>query len=365
MKVKFKSQKQAMPDRENGMRLHYGIAKRSLPKLRWYLILLVASSPIILFFGNIIYSLVVVEAPGVIKLPTISIRSTVSGTISQIYVMDNEGVIEGQILMVLQNPDLEAKINRIEGDIIDLESLSPINNKPRNSKVIRHLNEQLKSSNKLLTFRKERLDSIKYLFDQGAATVAELSTATSQYDQATANYNNVKRDIAKEQQISSQEIQLQANTQQNAILLNKLKRELSHLKEQKMKQGVRAVSDGKISEISVTQGEYIAAGTPLISISTKKRSSITAYIAPKYAKYAKIGQSAVVKLPNGIKFPATIDSVPKLTGQVPSSVTGPLGTRPRGIVVELSPKIDFQDDYRVQGLPVMVRFNFNMWSEAP
>ena len=361
MRVKFKSQKQALPDREHGMRIEYGLAKRTLPKLRWYLILLLAASPIILFFGNIIYSFVVVEAPGVIRLPTNIMRSTVSGTVSQIYVHDHDQVLEGQMLITLQNPDLEAKINRIEGDIIDLESIKPIENKQQTSKVVRHLNEQLKSARKLLAFRKERLDSIQYLFDQGAATLAELSTASSQYDQASISYNNIKRDIAKEQEVSSQDIQLQTNSQQNEILRNKLKRELTLLKEQRMRQSIRASSAGKVTELPVTQGEFIASGTHLVSISTQEKASITAYLAPKDARFAKIGQTATVKLPNGIRFPAVVESVPRLTSQVPSATAGPLGIRPRGIVVELIPKINFKDDFRVQGLPVTVKFNMNVW----
>lgn len=361
MRVKFRSSKQAMPDHEHGMRIQYGVAKKTLPKLRWYLILLVAASPIILFFGNIIYSFVVVDAPGVIRLPTNIIRSTVSGTVSQIYVKDRDHVVEDQILMTLQNPDLEAKINRIEGDIIDLESIKPIVNKQQKNKVVRHLNEQLKSARKLLSFRKERLDSIQYLFDQGAATLAELSTASSRYDQASISYNNIKRDIAKEQEISSQDIQLQTNTQQNEILRNKLKRELTLLKEQRMRQSIRANTDGKITELPVTQGEFIASGTHLLSISTQDKASITAFLDPKDARFANVGQTAVVKLPNGIRFPAVVDSVPKLTSQIPSNTVGPLGARPRGIVVELLPKINFKDDFRVQGLPVTVKFNMNVW----
>ena len=360
MRVKFKSQKQVMPDREHGMRIEYGLAKRVLPKLRWYLILLVAASPIILFFGNILYSFIVVEAPGVIRLPTTIIRSTVSGTVSQIYVKAHDEVLDGQIIMTLQNPDLEAKINRIEGDIIDLESIKPIDNKPQTNTVIRHLNEQLKSARKLLAFRKERKDSIQYLFDQEAATIAELSTASSQYDQATINYNNIKREIAKEQEMTSQEIQLQTNSQQNEILRNKLKRELSLLKEQRVRQAIRANVEGKITELPVTQGEFIASGTHLLSIASQRKTSITAYLDPKHARFAKIGQKATVKLPNGIRFPAIVESVPKLTSQVPSNTVGPLGLRPRGIVVELVPEIDFQDDFRVQGLPVTVKFNLDV-----
>lgn len=360
MKVKFKSQKQAMPDRDGGMRVNYGMAKRSLPRIRWYLILLVASSPIIFFFGNIIYSFIVVEAPGVIRIPSSIMRSTVPGTVTLIHVKDHDEVLEGQILMTLQNPDLEAKINRVEGDIIDLKSILPVNSKPRTNKVIKYLNEQLKSAKKLIDFRKERMDSIQYLFDQGAATVAELSTAKSQFNQASTSYSNIRREIAKEQRISSQEFQLQTKTQQNAILLSKLNRELAHLKEQKIKQAIRAISDGQISEIPVTQGEFIASGTHLISITTQERSTVTAFLAPKYARYAKIGQRATVKLPNGIEFPALVDAVPRLTSKLPSSIAGPLGERPRGIVVQLRPEIDFKDDYRVQGLPVMVRFNLNI-----
>lgn len=351
MKVRFKTEKEQEPDRDNGVQVKYGLAKRALPKLRWYLILLVVSSPLIYFVGKLVYSSFVVEAPGVISLSNVKINSTISGVVESISVEPLQQVEKGQQLIAIYKPEIKAEINRIQGDISDLQSMS-IGEKVAPKKVREQINKQLDSARRMVEFRKERHKTVKYLFEQGAATSAELATALAQYDQASSYYLSLKKDLAIEE---AQTIDPKYEYEKEKRIRS-LQRELEFLEATAKELVQEAQFSGKILEIYVTQGQVVAIGAPLLSYTDGKLVSINAYLSPKYSEYAKVGQVANVKLPNGYEFKAVVRETPKLTTKVPSNFTSPLGARPSGILVKLEPLVEFGDDYRVQGLPVNISF---------
>jgi hypothetical protein len=86
------------------------------------------------------------------------------------------------------------------------------------------------------------------------------------------------------------------------------------------------------------------------------KPSVIAYLSPKYAKYARKGQKAVVKLPNGERLQAEVDTDSNLTKRPPTDLSSPIRSRDLMLLVSLkleSPLTDFQ---WVDGLPVSVRF---------
>ncbi len=359
MKVKFKTEKQADPDRDHGVHVAYGAARRGLPRLRWYLILLVVSSPLLFFLGKIVYSYVVVSAPGIISLSKIEVNATISGVIDEIVVNTNDDVNPDQHLLTIYKPEIQLEINKLQGEVDDLQSLSVgVKLKPKEIRV--QLNKQVMSAKSLVDFRKERLESVDYLFDKGAATSAELATAIAQYDQASSYYSNLQKEIALEGAALD-------NTRQEyekEKRVRSLTRELELLEKTEKKLVQRAISEGKILEIFVSQGEVVGVGTKLLSYSNGTAIEITAYLSPKHSEFARIGQVATVCLPNGVEFPAVVRTTPKLTSKLPSNFAGPLGARPSGILIKLEPLVDFSEDYMVQGLPVSIKFPPNWFGST-
>jgi hypothetical protein len=86
------------------------------------------------------------------------------------------------------------------------------------------------------------------------------------------------------------------------------------------------------------------------------KPSVIAYLSPKYAKYARKGQKAVVKLPNGETLQAEVNTDSNLTKRLPADLSSPIGSRDLMLLVNLALESPLPDFHWVDGLPVSVRF---------
>src|SRR5581483_10755380 len=86
MKVRFVKPEAGDPERDRGLQVPYAPAKRHLARWRWYLILLVVSSPLLFFVGDFLYSSVMIEAPGFIAQEQLTVRSAGQGYVDEVYV---------------------------------------------------------------------------------------------------------------------------------------------------------------------------------------------------------------------------------------------------------------------------------------
>jgi len=85
MKIRFHSQPHE-PERDDGIKVSYAPAKRNVPKIRWYLILLVVSSPLIYFVTTVLMNNVLVKAQGFVSLKLVEVRSAHAGILSEVLV---------------------------------------------------------------------------------------------------------------------------------------------------------------------------------------------------------------------------------------------------------------------------------------
>jgi len=86
------------------------------------------------------------------------------------------------------------------------------------------------------------------------------------------------------------------------------------------------------------------------------KPSVIAYLSPKYGKYARKGQKAVVKLPNGETLQAKVNTDSNLTKRLPADLSSPIGSRDLMLLVSLELESPLPDFQWVDGLPVSVRF---------
>ncbi len=356
MKVRFIEPERVDPNRDRGIKVPYAPAKRQQARWRWYLILLVVSSPLLYFTGKIVWSTVVVEAPAVISQEQITVRTSGQGYVDAVYVKPMTEVTAGTPLVSLRNPDLSTRIEQLRAELRTLEGVKSTSGSYHTSTV--NLEDQLQIANQQRDQQSERLMTVEELYNQGAATGAELASARNEYQQSSAKIAQVHQEMSTLNKPPD-------NTagQEMKAHIASLQSEIAGMEKQNESLLVTAPSAGRVVDLTIVKGDQLAVGGKVAMIAPEgSELHIDAYVPPKYSKYARKGLRATVIFPDGHRRQATVTDVPEVTQEVPSAHPEMFGSREVGVLV----RMEFLDHGSGQatltdGLPVTVRFD-NRWN---
>ncbi len=355
MKVRFFKPEEADPERDSGMKVPYGAAKRRQAVWRWYLVLLLVASPIIYFLLKIGYASAVTSAPGFVRQDQITIRTQTAGVIDSVEVDPPHKVEEGDPIVVLENEDLKVRQEELRSELSDLEYMQSNRNLENSSdkSIVAELKVQLQQAKNQRDHYESRVDEIRTLVRQGAATRDELTAAEKDHQQILTRISELKRAIADSGKTRTQTV-IQPR-------IRMIKAELSSIKSRLDKLTVRAPKPGQITEISVIPGDQMSQGTSIGKlVPSNAEAHIAAYISPKDSEYAHIGQHGKVELPNGNKLLAQITEVPEVAARVPRGEMTIFNDAKLAILVRMQlVDSDEQPPSMAHGLPVRVRFLSN------
>tara|TARA_R110002073_G_scaffold280522_1_gene444685 strand:+ start:909 stop:1967 length:1059 start_codon:yes stop_codon:yes gene_type:complete len=349
MKIRFNQPGKKTPDDDRGVRIQYGEAKRPGRPWRWYLILIVASLPLLYLSGLILQDMIVIKASGRVQVPLVTVRSTSEGYVQQVFVKPLQTVTQGTKLAMLANAPLENSYNRLRSEINFLDK--------EKDKLLVQADKTASSAVQLMNFAREqrdfylnRLRQYELLFNQGAATQAESATARSQYASALGNL------------VSLEGTQLQGRglmpeIRQIATRINQLTLELDKTQDLRRQLLLTAPANGLITELFAQPGEYLDQGQRLLEIIFPEQAYINAFIPPKYLDYAVVNQIVTVTFPNGETAEARITSVPGVTQKSTADDIGPLEA-PRSAILAQIELIDTVRTRLISGMPVDIRFHY-------
>ena len=345
MKIRFNQPEKRNPNDDRGVNIKYGQAKRPGRPWRWYFIVIIVSLPLLYLLGVIAREAIVIEASGRINVPIVTVRSSSEGYIQQVFVEPLQTVTKGSKLAVLTNSTLENNYNRVRNELNFLD-------KERDD-LLHQSGITASESMQLVNFAREqksfylnRLRQYEFLFEQKAATQAEIATARSQYLSALEKLTSIENT-----QYISPEIR------QVATRINQLTLELDKAQDQKQELTLLAPDKGLITELFAQTGEYLDRGQPLLDIMFKENTYINAFILPKHQKYAVINQMVTVKFPNGETAKARIIAVPGVTQKSSLEDLGPLEA-PHSTILASIELIDTVETRLIHGMPVSIRFPF-------
>lgn len=345
MKIRFNQPEKRNPSDDRGISINYGQAKRPGRPWRWYLIVIIVSLPLLYLLGVIAREFIVIEAHGRIKVPIITVRSSNEGYIQQVFVEPLQTVTKGSKLALLTNNTLENNYNRVRNELHFLD-------KERDD-LLRQSGITASDSMQLINFAREqksfylnRLRQYELLFEQKAATQAEIATARSQYISALEKLTSIENT-----QYTSPEIR------QVAIRINQLTLELGKTQDQKQELTLLAPEKGLITELFAQTGEYLGRGQPLLDIMFNENTYISAFIPPKHQKFAVVNQMVKVKFPSGETVKARIVSVPGVTQKSSTEDLGPLEAPHSAILAQIE-LIGAVKTRLIHGMPVSIRFPF-------
>lgn len=358
MKVRFFKPEEADPERDQGIQVPYGAAKRHLARWRWYLILLVVASPILYFLFKIGYSSALVTAPAFVRQQQITIRAQSHGYVESVAVEPPARVEADEPLVQLENPDLKTRQKELRAELADLEKLKSqmAADGITSESLKQELQSQLTTARQQSQYYEKRVRDLEALVQQGAATESELSAAQDDYQRALSRISDLKQALASEDKSSTDRTILPR--------IRTIQAELSGIENQLNNLTIRAPESGNITDISVTPGDQLSTGSEVATIiPTGAAAHIAAYLAPEDADYARIGQQAKVKTPNGTTLLAEVTEVPDLAARVPRGEMTLFNDEQLAVLVRM--KIienDGPQPMLAHGLPVRVRF-LHSWEQ--
>lgn len=350
MKVIFDNQKGQDPARVKGVRVPYAAAKRSVSQWRWYLILLIVASPLLYLLWKLLVPYVTVSAPGYISLEKVAVNSTASGIVERVYAQVGDLVVENQAVATLYNPDLleRQQVLRAEWKSLGEETVVV------QAAAVATLKESIELARDQASYQEALLKDVQFLYDMGAATIAELNQAKAHRDKALSDLllaeGNLATILERRRQDQARPDRDRADKKQSiAAQMEAVDRQLQRL-EQRVHKG------GRVLDVFVQTGEAVSAGTPLLSLGQAERPYAVVYLDPKHARYARKGNLAVVRLPNGKKIRAVVREDAGLTRRIPADISSPISARDIMISLPLDLLDPLPPMENIDGLPISARF---------
>jgi len=334
------------------MKVPYAAAKRATPKLRWYLILAGVSAPLIILLTGLVGRSASITADGNIELQRYELRAAGSGYVKQVNVTLQSNVRERVVVIRLQDPELEATRVRLQSELDFLERGDGA--RAATLRQERDRRAELTLLQQAAQHQRSRRATIRELFRAGAATAAEVNEVTAAAQQAAAAVLRLQEDS-------------RPNPPRRDSLDGERRRilaDMAALKEKQSKLVVRAPRAGRVLELLASQGEFVAAGTPLVLLGDSATAQIQVYIEPKFAARLEPGSVATVRFPDGKRGLAAVAEAGSLTARLPAEMVDRSGARPMTVLLNLVNTSDWPPESRIHGLPVRVRFHYD-WEDTP
>ena len=341
MRINFHRSARSTPDAIDGFKVPYAAAKRNAPKWRWRLILLAVLSPAILLAYGALQSMLTLSANGSVFLEPHEVRAPAGGRVAAIVVRLGAEVREGDLVVRLEDPELDAAL------VVARQASAEV--APRVSARERSLLlEELALHERALQTQQQRAQAMAQLVQEGAATAAELRETQFAADQAMAAVLRVR------QQIPTTHASVDATSAQDERTRNEVNRMLAK-RERLM---IRAPQSGRVIDVLTSEGQFVAAGEPLLLLGRVGDPQVIAYVSPEIAPKLSVGARATIKFPDGTKAQASVAEQPMLTRRMPADLVDQFGRRPMTVVLHLQADRQWPAGQRIHGLPVTVRFHY-------
>lgn len=343
MQVNFRP-RERVPDEIGGVKIPYlKKARGTGHKIAWYLILLGVLSPILYLATGVAASWLALTANGSVTLQPRQVRATDAGLVTQLPIRAGDRVERGQTLAVLDNYELDAAAARSGIQQRASAAARALERRQRQAQLA-----EVRSREQALQFLKARRAALASLMGQGAATAAELTSATYEVTEAQAALAHSQAALASDSPSGG------ADSPDRQLIERRL-RSLTRL----------SPYAGQVLQVLVAPGEYVTAGEPLAVVASLDDPHVVAYVAPRYAAKLKVGTLATIRFPDGTRLQASISALPDITARMPADMMDQFGLRPTTVVLDLRPAERWPAGERIEGMPVAVRFRYGWESSAP
>ena len=216
----------------------------------------------------------------------ITIAPRVSGPVIKLYIDDNQEVKKGALLLEIDPEDYKTKYNEIKANLEEAKAM------------LGSAQNEIVKSYSALDFAKGDYKRYSAMYNKGISSKQDYDSSRNNLTAAQTNSNCAK---SKHDEISDTIKKLEAQLEQARLNLSYTK--------------IYAPEDGKITNRSVEQGNYVQTAQPLFSIVPHKVWVVANFKETQVANMEK-GQKVKIKIdafPNR-KFNGVVDSIQMASG---------------------------------------------------
>lgn len=325
--------------------IDYGKPVRAYPRVRWLLIVLLLSVPLIFMLYKLTQEYVFIHFPGLVVYDTLMIRSPEIGYIKNIQVKVGQNIKPGSILMQFTSPEIDAKLQYLESE------------KKRITTLMHSINSNYQNQlSSVLNVAKTEIQSSKEVYERFKNYIKKGDMAELQLDEARRNYVDAQKQYANlQQQIAENSVENQTTMEVNfnrKIL--ELNNEIKQVKIRLQFFTIRSPKEATVTSIQTHVGEFVSAGQNLMMLITNDNLRIMAFIEPKYVDSVRKEQLVEIKFPDNTVIQGHIINTPSYTEQIPLTEISPLATRQNKLIVVIQPVTPLPKEYQVFGIPVKI-----------
>lgn len=216
----------------------------------------------------------------------ITIAPRVSGPVIKLYIDDNQEVKKDALLLEIDPEDYKTKYNEIKANLEEAKAM------------LGSAQNEIVKSYSALDFAKGDYKRYSAMYNKGISSKQDYDSSRNNLTAAQTNSNSAK---SKHDEISASIKKLEAQLEQARLNLSYTK--------------IYAPEDGKITNRSVEQGNYVQTAQPLFSIVPHKVWVVANFKETQVANMEK-GQKVKIKIdafPNR-KFNGVVDSIQMASG---------------------------------------------------
>lgn len=192
---------------------------------------------------------------GEVEVKSVDLSSKVTGRVQKINIKKGDKVKKGDVLLVLDTPEIQAKAEQTEATLaLAMAQQEKASNGARVEQRQMALNQ--------LNLAKKTYDRINRLHKEGVVPTQKLDEAYAQYKSAQDAYN-MTSSARYEDKLSAS-----ANVQRAKGAISEVS---SYLKENSIVSPI----DGEITELTVDEGELVGAGYPIITVADNTDAWVT------------------------------------------------------------------------------------------
>lgn len=229
---------------------------------------------------------------GEIDTKTVDLSSKITGRVKEIKVQKGDTVKKGDILVILDTPDIEAKSAQADAAIELAQSKElEVNNGARSEQKAIALNA-LNRAKSDLALAEKTYNRVKNLNAEGVVSNQKADEVFALYQKAQQdvlvaqnNYNMLENGSRYEDKLMASASVKKAKSTKNEVL--------SYLNENIIKSPI----DGQITELSVEEGELVGAGYTIITIVDLNDNWAVFNLREDMLQKIKMGTEFFVKVP--------------------------------------------------------------------
>lgn len=332
-------------NRNPNNKAEYGLGKKLIPRLQWYLLAAFLLLPIIYLVGKIAYDNFYPHAKGIVVAEEFNINAPIDGYVESINHLQGDKVKISMNLVKLKSPILESQIITLSRQ---MKVLLQQKNAYQNPELI-ELEELKKQALGQIKTSKSYYDNLLVYQKQGIVTLLQLHDARQLYLNAEQQYKMI---LAR---ITQTKLDFEVNKAQVFDDdIRKLELEMIDKNKQNELLNLVAPVNGTIKEIAVHNGEFVAKDKNLLVISSQDQFRILAFVDAKYLARVHAGAKVRLILPNKSITSGVIENIPSFTDKLYKGVDLVGSQNERKPVIVIKPESGFPDSYKVNGIEVEV-----------